>query len=305
MHSLLPVLLALATASASPQASAADTKAKVDAIFRDVDRSDSPGCALGVYRDGQIAYARGYGMANLELNVGNTPQTVFDIGSVSKQFTAIAIHLLAREGKLSLDDDIRKWVPRDPVLRKDGDAPPPAPPHRRPARLHRADEPPGHGRGGPLSRVGRARDHGPAEGPEFRAGRGLPLLQHGLQPARARRGEGQRAVPARLFRAADLRAPRHAPHADQRLPHADHPQPRHRLPEGGRGLRDRDVRLGADGRRRRADDGRGPLSLEPELLRAESGRREAHRRDAGSRRAEQRQEDRLRLRACASGRTAG
>ena len=118
MHSLLPVLLALATASASPQASAVDAKAKVDAIFRDVDRSDSPGCAVGVYRDGQIAYARGYGMANLELNVGNTPQTVFDIGSVSKQFTAIAIHLLAREGKLSLDDDIRKWVPEIPSYGK-------------------------------------------------------------------------------------------------------------------------------------------------------------------------------------------
>ena len=118
MHSLLPVLLALATASASPQVSAADAKAKVDAIFRDVDRSDSPGCAVGVYRDGQIAYARGYGMANLELNVGNTPQTVFDIGSVSKQFTAIAIHLLAREGKLSLDDDIRKWVPEIPSYGK-------------------------------------------------------------------------------------------------------------------------------------------------------------------------------------------
>ncbi|HVQ54903.1 MAG TPA: serine hydrolase domain-containing protein [Thermoanaerobaculia bacterium] len=118
MHSLLPVLLALATASASPQVSAADAKAKVDAIFRDVDRSDSPGCAVGVYRDGQIAYARGYGMANLELHVGNTSQTVFDIGSVSKQFTAIAIHLLAREGKLSLDDDIRKWVPEIPSYGK-------------------------------------------------------------------------------------------------------------------------------------------------------------------------------------------
>ena len=57
-------------------------------------------------------------MANLELNVGNTPQTVFDIGSVSKQFTAIAIHLLAREGKLSLDDDIRKWVPEIPSYGK-------------------------------------------------------------------------------------------------------------------------------------------------------------------------------------------
>jgi CubicO group peptidase (beta-lactamase class C family) len=114
MHSLLPVLLTLATASASPQIAAADTKAKVDAVFHDYDRSDSPGCALGVYRDGQIIYERGYGMSNLELGVANSPQSVFDIGSTSKQFTAFAIHLLAREGKLSLDDDIRKWVPEVP-----------------------------------------------------------------------------------------------------------------------------------------------------------------------------------------------
>ena len=95
-----------------------DPKAQVDAIFRDFDRSDTPGCAVGVYRDRQIAYARGYGMANLELNVGNTPQTVFDIGSIAKQFTAMAIHLLARDGKLSLDDDIRKWVPEIPSYGK-------------------------------------------------------------------------------------------------------------------------------------------------------------------------------------------
>ncbi len=116
MHSLLPVLLALATASASP--SAADTKTRVDAIFRDFDRSDSPGCALGVYRDGRIVYERGYGMANLELGAGISPQTVFDIGSTSKQFTAFSIHLLAREGKLSLDDDVRKWVPEIPSYGK-------------------------------------------------------------------------------------------------------------------------------------------------------------------------------------------
>ncbi len=118
MHSLLPVLLTLAAASASPQIAASDTKAMVDAIFRDVDRSDSPGCAVGVYRDGGIAYARGYGMANLELSAGNTPQTVFDIGSTSKQFTAFAIQLLAREGRLSLDDDIRRWVPEIPSYGK-------------------------------------------------------------------------------------------------------------------------------------------------------------------------------------------
>ena len=71
-----------------------------------------------MFRDGKIEYARGYGMANLELGVANTPQTVFDIGSTSKQFTAFAIQLLARDGKLSLDDDVRKWVPEIPSYGK-------------------------------------------------------------------------------------------------------------------------------------------------------------------------------------------
>lgn len=94
----------------------ADTSAhgRVDAIFATWDRTDSPGCALGVYRDGRIEYARGYGMANLELGIALSPQSVFDIGSTSKQFTAMSIMLLARDGKLSLDDDIRKYVPELP-----------------------------------------------------------------------------------------------------------------------------------------------------------------------------------------------
>lgn len=114
MHSFLPILLTLATASASPQAGPGDVKARVDAVFHEYDRSDSPGCALGVYRDGKIVYERGYGMANLELGIANSPQSAFDIGSTSKQFTAFSIHLLARDGKLSLDDDIRKWLPEIP-----------------------------------------------------------------------------------------------------------------------------------------------------------------------------------------------
>jgi CubicO group peptidase (beta-lactamase class C family) len=110
---------AAALAAGAPAASgSADLTGRVDAVFRDLDRSDSPGCALGVYRDGRILYARGYGMANLELGVANSAQTVFDIGSTSKQFTAFAIHLLARDGKLSLDDDIRKWVPEIPSYGK-------------------------------------------------------------------------------------------------------------------------------------------------------------------------------------------
>ncbi|MGE5414154.1 MAG: serine hydrolase domain-containing protein [Syntrophomonadaceae bacterium] len=117
MHLVPAVLLTLVSASASPPA-APDLKTRVDAIFREYDRSDSPGCALAVYRDGRIEYARGYGMANLELGVANSPETVFDIGSTSKQFTAFSIHLLAREGKLSLDDDIRRWIPEVPSYGK-------------------------------------------------------------------------------------------------------------------------------------------------------------------------------------------
>ncbi|HEX8848568.1 MAG TPA: serine hydrolase domain-containing protein [Gemmatimonadaceae bacterium] len=88
--------------------------AAVDAVFAPYDRTDSPGCALGIYENGRIAYARGYGMANLELMSAITPQSVFDIGSTSKQTTAMSIMLLASQGKLSLDDDVRKYVPELP-----------------------------------------------------------------------------------------------------------------------------------------------------------------------------------------------
>lgn len=85
--------------------------ARVDQVFQAYDRSDSPGCALGIYRDGQLAYARGYGMANLDLGVALQPSTIFDIGSTSKQFTAFSVALLARDGVVSLDDPVRKHVP--------------------------------------------------------------------------------------------------------------------------------------------------------------------------------------------------
>jgi len=90
---------------------AAPLSARVDSIFRAYDSTHSPGCALGVIRDGEFVYRRGYGMANLELGVPNTPEAVFRTGSVSKQFTAAAVLILAHEGGLSLDDDVRKYLP--------------------------------------------------------------------------------------------------------------------------------------------------------------------------------------------------
>jgi CubicO group peptidase (beta-lactamase class C family) len=85
-------------------------RARVDSVFAALN-NNTPGCALGVYRNGAIAYGRGYGIANLEHGIPITPATLFDIGSTSKQFTASAILLLAQEGKLSLDDEVRKWIP--------------------------------------------------------------------------------------------------------------------------------------------------------------------------------------------------
>lgn len=109
------VALVLSATPTLAQRSAQPSDARIDSIFVAYDKPDSPGCALGVYRDGQIAYARGYGMADLERNVPITPRTVFDIGSTAKQFAAATIVMLADDGKLSLDDDLRRHIPELPA----------------------------------------------------------------------------------------------------------------------------------------------------------------------------------------------
>src|SRR5216684_9118175 len=88
--------------------------AAVDEVFSDLTKPGSPGCALAVYRDGKIIYTKGYGLANIEENSAITPQSVFDIGSTSKQFTAASILLLEKQGKLSLNDDVQKYIPELP-----------------------------------------------------------------------------------------------------------------------------------------------------------------------------------------------
>ena len=87
---------------------------KVDKLFAKWDKTDSPGCALGIIKDGKIIYKKGYGMANLEHGIPITPKSVFYIGSVSKQFVSMSIALLIKQEKLSLDDDIRKYLPEMP-----------------------------------------------------------------------------------------------------------------------------------------------------------------------------------------------
>jgi CubicO group peptidase (beta-lactamase class C family) len=87
---------------------------KVDAFLAQWDKNDMPGCAVGVVKDGKLVYKRGFGMANLDYDVPNTTSTLFNLASASKPFTAASIALLAQQGKLSLDDDIRKYVPELP-----------------------------------------------------------------------------------------------------------------------------------------------------------------------------------------------
>lgn len=83
---------------------------QTDQVFAKWDTTMSPGCALSVIQDGRIIYKRGYGMADLDHDIPITPETVFHVASISKQFTAAAILLLAQEGKLSLDDDVHKYI---------------------------------------------------------------------------------------------------------------------------------------------------------------------------------------------------
>src|SRR3984957_9865131 len=97
-----------------PPGLGADSKERVDQIFAGYAKSDSPGCALGVIQNGNFLYRKGYGMGSLELGVPLSPESVFYMGSVSKQFTAASIVLAAEQGFLSLDDNIRKYIPELP-----------------------------------------------------------------------------------------------------------------------------------------------------------------------------------------------
>ncbi|RYF90542.1 MAG: class A beta-lactamase-related serine hydrolase [Caulobacteraceae bacterium] len=98
----------------APAVPTADRDAEVDALFSAYATLETPGCAVSAARDGQLLVERGYGSANLEYDIPITPVTVFEAGSVSKQFTAAAILLLAQEGRLKLGDDIRKYLPKMP-----------------------------------------------------------------------------------------------------------------------------------------------------------------------------------------------
>jgi CubicO group peptidase (beta-lactamase class C family) len=88
----------------------------LDSIFASYNHTGVPGCAVGVIQNGRLAFARGYGDADLRRHVPNSPRSAFYVASLSKQFTAMSIVLLVQDGKLKLDDDIRQWVPEVPAL---------------------------------------------------------------------------------------------------------------------------------------------------------------------------------------------
>jgi CubicO group peptidase (beta-lactamase class C family) len=94
----------------------ADTSlaSRIDRLLASSSSATGPGCAVGIARDGRTILERGFGLADLEHGIANTPQTVFESGSVAKQFTAASIVLLALEGKLGLDEPVRKYIPELP-----------------------------------------------------------------------------------------------------------------------------------------------------------------------------------------------
>ena len=117
VRALAVLVLAAACAGPGEQPAGVETgadNATVDAIFASWDKPDSPGCALAVARDGEFVYTRGYGYANLDYDIAVTPQTVFDVASVTKQFVAAVANLLALDGTVSLDDGVREWLPELP-----------------------------------------------------------------------------------------------------------------------------------------------------------------------------------------------
>lgn len=116
MKSVLLIIIS-AFLSGSINAQTSNMK-RVDEIFNEWNKNDTPGCGLGIFQNGKIVYARGYGAANLEYGILNSEHSVFRIASTSKQFTAACIVLLSQEGKLKLSDPLSKFYPEFPSYAK-------------------------------------------------------------------------------------------------------------------------------------------------------------------------------------------
>lgn len=111
------LLLALIPQLLVAQNLTADNIKKIDSVFSKFNFG-TPGASIAVMQNGEVIFEKGYGMANLEYNIPITPQTIFHIASVSKQYAAFCMLLLEQDGKLSVDDDIRKYLPYVPDFGK-------------------------------------------------------------------------------------------------------------------------------------------------------------------------------------------
>jgi CubicO group peptidase (beta-lactamase class C family) len=110
-HLLLPAIVLLFSLTAQSQSLPDSITKKIDLLFRKWDSPTSAGAAFGIVRGDSLIYAKGFGMADLEHHIPITPESIFYMCSVSKQFTGYSIILLERAGKLNLDDDITKYLP--------------------------------------------------------------------------------------------------------------------------------------------------------------------------------------------------
>jgi CubicO group peptidase (beta-lactamase class C family) len=113
---MVVLLLIAAVAPAQKATTPPDAKSRVDSIFARFNRADSPGCAVGASIAGEPVLTAAYGMADLEHDARLTPESIFEPGSITKQFTAAAVLLLAQQGKLSIDDPVRKYIPELPAV---------------------------------------------------------------------------------------------------------------------------------------------------------------------------------------------
>ncbi|QPF73467.1 beta-lactamase family protein [Roseateles sp. DAIF2] len=99
-----------------PSSSSADLVKAIDALLEPLCRGDEPGLVIGISRQGELLYRRGFGLASIEQGVANTPRTRMRLASTSKHFTALAILLLAEDGKLRIDDAVQQHLPELPTL---------------------------------------------------------------------------------------------------------------------------------------------------------------------------------------------
>jgi len=117
-HFFTLLLIVAALAGCSAQTLPVTLQTGIDSLFKDYAKPDGPGVAVLIVKDGKVVFEKGYGMANLEYNMPITPTSVFDIASVSKQFTGYAISTLIQQGKVSPADDIHKYLPDVPDFGK-------------------------------------------------------------------------------------------------------------------------------------------------------------------------------------------